>query len=140
LPRLDFTLNEDLDQPLLFETLAASLEMDRREQKSLIEALATMLSGALPDHVTVSRGGWMLSKEKPVEQMMVRFDDMHYQISKDKSGSAYSAKSMKIVRGITLKTADLELGECIEQIVREVTAQAEKNSRMRDALQKFIRG
>lgn len=133
-------MEDDLDQPLMFETLAASLEMDRREAKGLVESLATMLQGALPDNVTVSRGGWLLSKEKPVEELLVRFDDTHYQINKDKGMSSYSAKSMKIVRGIALKSTEMELSECINQIVKELTKFAEKNSRMKDALRRFVEG
>src|SRR5215510_8785323 len=112
---------DDLDDPLMFETLAASLAMDRREARSLVESLATMLQGALPDNVTVQRGGWVFSKDKPVEDLLVRFDDMHYQISKQKSLSTYNAKSLKIVRGIALKSTDMELSECIAEIVKELT-------------------
>ncbi len=133
-------MEDELDQPLMFETLAASLEMDRREAKSLVESLATMLQGALPDNVTVSRGGWIFSKEKPIEDLLVRFDETHYQISKDKGMASYSAKSMKIVRGIALKSTEMELSECINQIVKELTRVAEKNTRMKDALRRFVEG
>ena len=128
------------DDPLMFETLAASLAMDRREARSLVESLATMLQGALPDNVTVQRGGWVFSKDKPVEDLLVRFDDTHYQISKTKNMTSYSAKSMKIVRGIALKSTELELSECISQIVKELTEIAAKNSRMKDALRNFVEG
>lgn len=133
-------MDDELDQPLMFETIAASLELDRKEARSLIESLATMLQGALPEQVIVTRGGWILSKDRPVETMLVRFEDIHYQISKEKAVATYSAKALKIVRGVTLKTTDIELSECVEKIVAELTRLAEKNSRMRDSLRKFITG
>lgn len=133
-------MDDDLDQPLMFETLAASLEIDRREAKSLVESLAVMLQGALPDNVTITRGGWVFSKEKPIEDLLVKFDDTHFQITKMKGASSFSAKSMKIVRGIALKSTELELSDCIAQIVKELTELAEKNSRMKDALRKFVMG
>lgn len=133
-------MEDDLDQPLMFETLAASLEIDRRESKTLVESLATMLQGALPDNVTVTRGGWLLSKEKPIEDLLVRFDDTHYQITKDKRLGSFTARSMKVVRGIALKSTEMELSECISQIVKALTQVAEKNTRMKDALRKFVEG
>lgn len=134
------TMDDDLDQPLLFETLAASLELDRKEARGLVESLATMLQGALPEQVSVTRGGWILSKDKPIETMLVRFEEVHYQIEKARSSSAYSAKALKIVRGVALKTTEIELEDCISKIVEEVSRMSEKNSRMRMALRKFITG
>ncbi len=133
-------MDDDLDQPLMFETLAASLQLDRKEARSLVESLATMLQGALPDQVTVTRGGWMLSKDKPIEELLIKFDEMHYQTVKQKGGISYSAKALKIVRGISLKSTELELDDCVSKIVEELTRMAERNSRMRIALNKFITG
>jgi hypothetical protein len=133
-------MDEEFDQPLLFETLAASLELDKKETRQLIESLSIMLQGALPDNVSVTRGGWILSKDKPVENLLVKFDEIHYQIEKVKGGTSYSAKALKIVRGVALKTTEMTVSDCIAQIVEQVTALSEKNSRMRIALQKFVRG
>ncbi len=133
-------MDDDLDQALKFETLAASLDLDRREARQLVESLATMLQGALPEIVTVSRAGWLFSKDKPVEELLVRFEDTHYQIVKQKGVSSYQSKALKIVRGVALKSTELELSDCISQIVSELTRLAEKNVAMKNALRSFIEG
>ncbi|MBX9686009.1 MAG: hypothetical protein K2X27_04855 [Candidatus Obscuribacterales bacterium] len=133
-------MDEELDQALMFETLAAGLALDRQEARSLVESLAKILQGALPDQVVVSRGGWLLSKDKPVEDLLVKFDEVHYQISKQKNSSAYAAKTLKIVRGIALKSTEIELSDCVAQILSELKTLSLKNERMKSALQKFITG
>lgn len=130
----------DLDDPLMFETLAASLQLNQRESKTLVESLATMLQGSMPDRVEITRGGWFLSKEKPIEDLLVKFDETHYQISKFKNGYNYEARALKIVRGIALKSNEIELEECIKRIVQEISQMSKKNARMQDALRKFIAG
>ncbi|MBX9723837.1 MAG: hypothetical protein K2X81_20690 [Candidatus Obscuribacterales bacterium] len=137
---IEADMEEDLDDALMFETLAATLQLDRKEARSLVESLANMLQGALPEQVTITRGGWLMSKDKPVEELLVKFDATHYQIVKQKGGSAYSAKAMKIVRGIALKSTELELADCVSKIVEEVSVLAGKSSRMKMALNKFITG
>ena len=138
---LDSNFSDDLSDPLVFETLAASLQINQREAKTLVESMARMLQGAMPDRVTISRGGWFLSKEKPIEELLVRFDDTHYQISKSKgSSSSYEARALKIVRGIALKSNEIELEECIKKIVQELSQMSKKNGNLQDELRKFISG
>lgn len=130
----------DMDDPLMFQTLAASLQINQKESKTMVESLATMLQTAMPDRVDITRGGWFLSKEKPIEEMLVKFDEIHYQITKSKSSSNYEARALKIVRGIALKSSEIELEDCIKSIVQEVSAMSKKNSNMQDAIRKFISG
>lgn len=131
-------MHDDFEDSLKFETLAAALNLGRSQQKDLVESLAQMMSLSLPDSVSITRGGWFLSKEKPIEELTIKFDDYHYRIVKE--GSGYSGRALKIVRGVALKTTEMGLEECFAEIVKELTALAEKNSKARDALQKFIAG
>ncbi len=131
---------DEMDDPALaFETLAAALRLDQKQAKDLVESLATMLTLALPETVTVTRGGWLLSKEKPVQELLVKFDEFHYQILRERSGT-YSARALKVVRGIALKSTDCDLDSCFADIVKEVSKLAGKNARTRESLSKFITG
>lgn len=127
------------DAALEFETLAAAMQLEQKQSKDLVESLATMLELSLPDNVTVTRGGWILSKQKPVQEMTVRFEEFHYQIIRDKSGS-FSAKALKVVRGIALKSTDIELDQCFADILKGVSNLANKSARTRAALSKFVAG
>lgn len=132
-------MDDSDDNGLEFETLAAALQLEKQEAKSLVENLAAMLTLSLPDAVTVTRGGWFLSKEKPITELMVRFDEFHYQIIREKSG-VFTARALKVVRGIALKSTDIPLEQCFQDIVKEVSKLAGKNAQARSALNKFVRG
>ena len=131
-------MQDELDDSLRFETLAAALNLGASQQKELVESLAQMISLSLPDSVTITRGGWFLSKDKPIEELTIRFDDYHYRIVKERA--SYTAKALKIVRGVALKTTELELEACFNEIINELTALAAKNDKAKDALQKFVSG
>ena len=130
---------DDFEQALQFETLAASLKMDQKAAADMVEQLARMLSSCLPDSVEIKRGGNIFSKDKPVEQMTIKFDDSHFQIIKTGNGR-YSAKHLKIVRGVALKTTDMPFDKCFSDIVENLTKMAEHNASARMALNKFVLG
>lgn len=135
----DMAVTDDFEQALAFETLAASLKMDQKAAADMVEQLARMLSSCLPDSVEIKRGGNIFSKEKPVEQMTIKFDDSHYQIVKVSNGR-YTAKHLKIVRGVALKTTEMPFDKCFNEIVQNLAAMAENNSAARLALNKFVLG
>jgi len=56
--------------------------MDHQESGDLLEFLAQKLEQSLPQNTTVTRGGILFSKERPVKEIMVRFDQYHYQIGR----------------------------------------------------------
>ena len=132
-------MEEDLDQALQVDVLIASMKADHREATDALEYLAKMLEQALPESTTVKRGGWFMAKEHPVEELTVRFDDFHYQIVREKHGS-FTARAMKIVRGVVLKTTEIPLNECIDNILQSLAALAQKNAQARRALNKFVLG
>jgi hypothetical protein len=131
-------MEDDVNEALQFETLAAALKLGRAEEKDLVESLAHMLTLSLPDRTSITRGGWLLSREKPIQELTIRFEDFHYRVTKE--GSGYSAKALKIVRGVALKTTDMELEACFKSIIEELTNLADKNAKARDALQRFVSG
>ena len=103
-------MDENLDRALEVDVIAASLRLDRQEAGDLLEFLAQKLEQSLPQHTTVTRGGWFLSQERPVQEITVRFDDYHYQIVRERHGSL-SAKVMKLVRGVVLKTTEIPIDQ-----------------------------
>lgn len=128
-----------IDDPLEFETLAAALKLDQKAASEMVEALAKMLEGCLPQSVEVQRGGWLLSKVKPVEKLTVKFDEVHYQVVKEANGQ-FSAKSLKVVRGVALKSTDIGLDSCLQEVVAKLTEMAANNAVARQALNKFVIG
>lgn len=132
-------MEDELDQALQVDVLAASLRMNQSEMKDRLEYLAAMLEQSLPANTTVRRGGWFLSAVKPVEELTVRFDDYHYRILRQRHGSL-TAQQMKLVRGVVLKTTDIPIDQCMDEIVRELANLSENNSQARVALNRFVTG
>jgi hydrogenase maturation factor HypE len=130
---------DDFDQALKLDVLAASLRADTLQSADLLEQLARMLQAAVPESVEISRGGWFLSKDRPIEELTVKFDEYQYQIVKQKHGSV-TARSMKVVRGVVLKTTEIPVEKCIEEILAELERMAAKNAQTRRALNKFVLG
>ncbi len=132
-------MDDNLDNTLKVEILAEMLNLDRQKSAELVETLAKMLETALPEHTTIKRAGWFMSKTRPVAELSVQFDSVGYLIERTKKGSI-SAKQQKIVRGIALKSSEIPLEDCMAQIVEELTSLADKSSTARMALNHFLEG
>ncbi|GAC1452615.1 MAG: hypothetical protein NVS2B14_19490 [Chamaesiphon sp.] len=132
-------MSEDLDPALEVDVLAAALRMDRQESGDLLEFLAKKLEQSLPKNTTVTRGGWFLSKQHPVEDITVRFDDYQYQIIRERHG-ALTAKVMKLVRGVVLKTTEVPIAQWTDEVAEQLASLAERSAQTRGALNKFVLG
>ena len=76
-------MTEDFDPALQVDVLAAALRLDHQEARDLLEFLAQKLEQSLPQATTVTRSGGLFSKARPVKEILVRFDDYHYQIIRE---------------------------------------------------------
>lgn len=130
---------EDFEDALQVDVLACSLQMDKNQSGDLIEYLATKLSSALPEETEVTRGGWFLSSSRPVTELSIKLGDIGFQMIREKKG-AITARQMKIVRGVVLKTEEVDVEHWVQSLAQALAAMAEKNSRTREALQKFVIG
>ena len=132
-------MTDDLDLALQVDVLAAALRMDHQESRDLLEFLAQKLAQSLPQNTTVTRGGGLFSREHPVKEILVRFDDYHYQITREQHGSL-TAKTLKLVRGIVLKTTEIPLDQWTEEVAQKLVQLAQCNAQTRQALNKFVLG
>ena len=130
---------EDFDQALQVDVLAASLRMEHQESGDLLEFLAKKLEQSLPQNTTVTRGGWFLSKDRPVQEITVRFNDYQYQILRERQGSL-TAKVMKLVRGVVLKTTEIPVHQWTDEVAQQLAQLAESSAQTRRALNKFVIG
>ncbi len=125
------------DEALEVDILAASLRMEGSQSSDMMEHLAKKLQLALPDHVSVTRGGWILSSTRPVKDLIVRFEDVHFQLSKDKYGPV-SPKQIKVVRGVAIKTSDITFDDWINNLAKEMSELAGRNSQAREAMSRLV--
>ena len=128
----------ELDPALEADVLAAALQLDNRESGDLLEFLAQKLEQSLPQATTVVRGGNFLSKTRPVKEITVRFDNYHYQISRQPG--LPTAKVMKLVRGVVLKTSEVTVADWTAGIAQELATLAQRSAQTRAALSQFVLG
>ena len=122
---------------LQFELVASSLRADTGDLKAFIEALAVKLEGALPGRARVERkGDGLFSRTKHVYRIAVEFGENRYEIIH--SAGQIQATVGKAVRGIVLKTEHVSLDEWIDQLSRDLTAEANRSEQSRLALQRLL--
>lgn len=132
-------MQDDNDAALQVDILAAALRSDQAQSADLVEFLAKQFEAMLPEHTSVTRGGWFLSSEKPVKELVIRFDDFHYQLLQEKKGLV-SARELKVVRGVALKTNEINMDQWIQRVADNLSKLAEGNSKARQALNDFLVG
>ena len=132
-------MEDNLDQALQVDVLAAALRMDSQESSDLLEFLAQKLEQSLPQNTTVKRSGWFMFPKHPVQEITVRFDDYQYQITREPHG-AFNAKVMKLVRGVVLKTTQVPVEQWTDEVAQQLAVLAGRSAQTRNALNKFILG
>jgi len=130
----DLTLG---NEGLGFEVLASSLRADLSDTKLFLSALAEKLSGALPAQTQVERKGSLFSKEKPVHRVSVELGEHRYIIEHGGHGGLRASRS-KVVRGIALKTDELPVDSWIDELSRDLSSHAARNSQARMALERLL--
>ncbi|HEY7850277.1 MAG TPA: hypothetical protein VIC27_09455, partial [Ktedonobacterales bacterium] len=120
-----------------FELLAASLRADASDAGAFLEALATKLSGALPQRTQVERGGGMFSRVHPVRRIAVRLGEWEYALVAE-PGGALEASRTHAVRGITLKSEPLGLDQWIEELSADLTELARTSLQDQTALRRLL--
>jgi hypothetical protein len=123
------------EEGIEFELVAASLRADSDDSRAFLAALATKLTGALPDHTRVREGGGLFGKKR-VSEIEVDLGETRLTVA-DRSGRLVATRS-KAVRGIVLKNEEIPLDEWIDILSEAVTQQATSTEQGRLALQRML--
>src|SRR5438309_1432104 len=126
-----------MDGGLGFEVLASSLRADMSDTKAFLGALAEKLGGALPQQCVVERKGSLFSKEKHVHRVSVELGEHRYLIEHASHGGLRASRA-KVVRGIALKTDELTVDAWIDELSRDLSSHAARNSQARQALERLL--
>ena len=124
--------SDDLD------LVAASLRADAGDLDAFVEALAVKLEGALPGQVVVERRGGLFGGGKRVRRIEVTLGDQRYEAEPD-SGRV-TCRRRSVVRGIALKTQELDLDAWIASLSRDLVEEADRTERGRQALARLLEG
>src|SRR6266705_3009017 len=114
---------EPLQEPLQMEMLAASLRADSTDNRAFLEALATKLSGSLPNQTTITRHSSIFSRDHPVKEITVVIGDYQYHIGREEQGPIVTQRA-KVVRGIVLKTEQIPMDQWIDELADALAHEA----------------
>ena len=119
-----------------FDLVAASLRADTSDLAIFVEALAVKLTDSFPAHVKVERKRSLLPGPKPVKKITAVLGDDGFDLEHE-SGDV-SCHRRVLVRGIALRSEELELGPWIDALSRSLVAEAEKTERGRESLRQLL--
>ena len=120
-----------------FEIVAASLRADLSDTRAFLGALAEKLSGALPTLCQVERKGGLFAKEKQVARVTVELGEHRYAIEQGGRGGLRASRA-RVVRGISLKTDELAVEAWIDELAKDLSAHAARNTQARAALERLL--
>lgn len=129
---------DDFEQQewLKFGVAATLSKQYAADQRVLLELLATMLDGALPDEAEIVKRGGLFSK-KTIAKVVVTFGDHRYTLE-DPGRGPLQATRTRIVRGIALKTEPIPVEEWLAEISANLDERARTSARAREALARLI--
>lgn len=117
------------------ETLSAQLRADSVDGELFLEVLAGKLNGALPAQTHVEWGGGLLNKRR-VRSVEVQLGEHRYAVGKD--GQGLVARHLHTVRGVVLRTEQLEVRAWIEQLCAELGKLATVSEQSRAAMERLL--
>jgi hypothetical protein len=121
---------------LSMEAIADRLGEHRGDGAAFLAELAPRLAELLPGRVTVEMKGGLLSKAHPVK-VDVDLGEYRYHLALD--GHRLSARRAHVVRGIALKSSELELPELLDALAAELYEASRKGDEARQALARFLK-
>ncbi len=119
-----------------FDLVAASLRADGADLAVFVEALAQKLTQSFPGHVKVERKKSLLPGPKPVRRITADLGNDRLEL--ETADGKVTCRRRELVRGIALRSEDLELGPWIDALSRALVAEAEQSERGRAALQQLL--
>lgn len=124
-------------EPSGLDLLAASLRADASDVRVFVEALATKLELSFPERTRVERGGRVLGAKR-VRMVSVELGDGRYEL--EQSDGSVTTRRCTVVRGISLKSAELGLDEWIDALSAQLVVEADRSDRGRAALERLLEG
>lgn len=127
-------LPEPADDPagIGFDMLAASIRADASELASFLTVLGRKLLDALPGQVILERERKRFRETDRIRRIEVTLDDQRFEM--EEAGAVPVARISHVVRGMRLRSDDVQLDEWIEQLSRKLAEVAAKSARSRDAI------
>jgi hypothetical protein len=125
-----------VSQPADIDLVAASLRADAGDLRVYVEELARKLDQSFPGLCTIRRSG--LLGKGAVRAITVALGEGRYEL--EHKNGAVVTRHFSVVRGISVKSEELDLEPWIDSLASHVVAEAERSERGRLALENLLIG
>jgi len=119
------------------DLLAASLRADSSDVNAFVESLAAKLEEAVPDRTRVERRRAGLLGPKQVRRIALDAGSNRLELVRDERG-AVQTRCSRLSGGIVLKTEQLDADAWIAALGEALAAEAGRNERTRQALERLL--
>lgn len=119
-----------------FDQLAAALQADSGDLSTFLEVVAGKFEAALPARTKVERDGGVLRRKRQVKRVSLDLGELRFELAR--SRGAVVAQCTRVVRGIALKTEQLNLDAWLMELAKALSAQASSSSQDRVALERLL--
>jgi hypothetical protein len=119
------------------DLLAASLRADSSDVNAFVESLAAKLEEAMPDRTRVERRRSGLLGPKQVRRIALDAGSDRLELVRDERGGVQTRCS-RLSGGIVLKTEQLDADAWIAALGEALAAEAGRNERTRQALERLL--
>ena len=121
------------------DLLAASLRADSSDVGAFVESLATKLEEVVPRRVRVERRRLGLLGPKAVRRIVLDLGDRRLELLSG-DGGAIETRSARLSGGIVLKSEALDTDSWLAALGEALAAEAGRNERTRQALERLLTG
>ena len=118
------------------DALAASIHADGSDITVFFQVLATKLSGAMPGAVELEREGGFLKKTHPVKKITVHAAEDVFEA--ELRGGSVTARHAHAVRGITLRSEELDFQAWLRALLGVLETRARSSSEASAALRSLV--
>ncbi|MGH9069924.1 MAG: hypothetical protein ACRDX8_01845 [Acidimicrobiales bacterium] len=129
-------MGEVSSEPTDLDMLTAALRADGSDNDTFFEVLSEKLSSALGERVSLSRGGGFRKRDHPVRSITVEVGDHTLVATRDKG--RISCVDRKSVRGIVLRTDQLDFDAWLATLAGVLADEAKSSSATRAALSSLL--
>jgi hypothetical protein len=123
--------------PASIDEALASLRADAADGHAFLQALAARFEGALPNAVRVDRKHGIFSSDHSAKAVEVQAGADRYRMV-DVGGGRLQAERTRVVRGIALKTEQLDVDTWIAALAQTLAAEAERSAEAQAALRRLL--
>jgi hypothetical protein len=120
------------------ELVMASLRADASDATTFFAVLGEKLADALGDRVRLVRSGGRFRKGGAVERILVNLGDWELEAAQPKGASSPRCTVRHSVRGVVLRSEEVEVDQWLAQLGRTLADEAERSAAARAALQALL--